>query len=55
MTIMKNEKNFKLLQLLKILIQQITQTLTKNKELTDQMAFYTPLMRDVKYMFSQGG
>ena len=53
--VMKSEKNFKLLHLLKILIQQITQTLTKNSELSNQMAIHTPLMRDVKYMFSQGG
>ena len=55
MVVIKSEKNFKLLHLLKILVQQITQTLTRNSELSNQMAIYTPLMRDVKYMFSQGG
>lgn len=49
------EKNSKLQQLLRVLIEQITQTLTKNVEVSNQMAYYTPLLRDTKYMFSQGG
>ena len=55
LAILRAEKNCKLLHLLRILIQQITQTMTKNPELSEQMAYYTPFIRDVKYMFTQGG
>lgn len=40
---------------MKILVQQITQTLSKNNDVSNQMAYYTPLLRDTKYMFNQGG
>lgn len=40
---------------MKIFLQQITQTLTKNVEVSNEMAYYTPLLRDTKYMFNQGG
>lgn len=40
---------------MRVFLQQITQTLTKNGDLSNQMAIYTPLLRDTKYMFNQGG
>lgn len=33
---------------------QITQTLTKNIDISNYLAYYTPLLRDTKYMFNQG-
>ena len=53
--IVRIQKNSKLQLLLRILIEQITQTLTKNKDISNQLAYYTPLLRDTKYMFNQGG
>lgn len=53
--IMRGEKNVKIQHLLRILVQQTTQTLTKNTDLSNQMALYTPLLRDTKYMFNQSG
>ena len=52
---MIKETNIKLISLFRILIEQITQTLTKNKDLSNHMAYYTPLLRDTKYMFNQSG
>lgn len=52
---MKEEKNYKIQHLLRILIQQVTQTLTKNTDLSNEMANFTPFLRDTKYMFNQGG
>ena len=49
-----NEKNSKTLHLLKILAEQIVQTLTKNKDVSEQMAFITSFLRDTKYLFNQG-
>ena len=51
---MMNEKNSKTLHLLKILTEQIVQTLTKNKDVSEQMAFITSFLRDTKYLFNQG-
>lgn len=51
---MIKEKNSKTLNLVKILIEQIVQTLTKNKDISEQTALVTSFLRDTKYLFNQG-
>ena len=51
---MLKEKNSKTLNLIKVLAEQIVQTLTKNKEISEQMALMTSFLRDTKYLFNQG-
>lgn len=40
--------------MIKILIEQITQTLTKNRDISEQIAHVTTFLRDTKYLFNQG-
>ena len=51
---MLSERNSKTLNLLKLLAEQIAQTLTKNKDISEQMALMTSFLRDTKYLFNQG-
>ena len=45
------ERNSKTITLVKILIEQITQTLTKGREISEQVALMTSFLRDTKYLF----
>jgi hypothetical protein len=52
--ILLKEKNIKTLSLIKILLEQIVQTLTKGKDISEQVALITSYLRDTKYLFNPG-
>jgi hypothetical protein len=53
--LLAREKNSKQLLLVKILLEQILQTITKNKTISDRVALSTSLLKDVKYIFNPAG
>ena len=49
------EKSSKQLILVKVLLEQILQTMTKGKVPSERVALSTSLLKDLKYIFSPAG
>ncbi len=52
---LSREKSIKQLVLIKILLEQILQTVTKSKAASHRVSLSTSLLKDVKYIFNPAG
>lgn len=49
---LQKEQPYKQSVLLKLLVQQITQAITRDSRLSDQLAVYSPLLREIRFLFN---
>lgn len=52
---LEREKSCKQLTLVKILLEQILQTIKKNKIVSERVGLSTSLLKDLKYIFNPAG
>ncbi len=49
---MRKDQPYKQSVLLRLLLQQLTQSVTRDGKLSEQVAVYSPLLREVRFLFN---